>query len=100
MKKLLTVLFFVIPLHASLAFDENDHEDALKLNEAGKIVTLESILDQLHQRSSGRLLQVELHQQHGVPIYEVEVVDKDGLVWAYRFNATNGQFIDVTKDSD
>ncbi|NOZ52266.1 MAG: peptidase [Gammaproteobacteria bacterium] len=75
-----------------------DHDDARRLRDAGDIVSLESIIDAAKTHRQGRIIEVELETKRDKIIYEVEIVDEQGIVWELKFNAQNGQLLEHKKD--
>jgi uncharacterized membrane protein YkoI len=71
--------------------DDNDHEEALRLKESGEILPLESILENVRQYHSGKVLEVELEKEQGIVIYEIKILDDDGILWEVTVNAITGQ---------
>ncbi len=83
-----------IALSASAAWgDERDHDQAKRLKEAGKILPLEHIVQKAKAKYPGRLIELELEREHGRYIYEVELVDRGGVVWELKYDAQTGEFL-------
>lgn len=76
------------------AADDDDHYRARELREAGEIVPLEQILESARALVPGRVLEVELKQEHGVRVYGIEILDRDGRVWELEYAAGNGELIE------
>ena len=74
-----------------------DHERAHELKQQGQILPLEDILSQLPV-NAGRVLEVELEHEHGRMIYEIEVLNAQGQVNEYLFDAGNGQLLGIEVD--
>ena len=70
-----------------------DHDDARKLSEAGTIVPLERITEQVRARHIGTILEVELESEDQKHYYEVEVVDNAGIVRKLRYDAVTGELL-------
>lgn len=95
MKKMLQTLFvFMLIYCCGTAVADSDHLKAKALVEAGSILPLEQILKQVATDHPGHILEVEFEQEHGQYVYEVELVDKKGLVWELEYNAENGELIE------
>jgi len=75
----------------------DDHERARKLMEQGDILPLETILQKLPP-NEGRVLEVELEREHGQFVYEIEVLNTDGQVKEYIFNAMDGKLLGVENE--
>tara|TARA_R110001592_G_C13178807_1_gene750612 strand:+ start:1913 stop:2236 length:324 start_codon:yes stop_codon:yes gene_type:complete len=82
-------------LLASLSFSSSagDHEKVRDLVQSGNILPLETILERLKEKSSGRVIEVELEHKQGRLIYEIEQIDEHGVVREYDFDAANGELI-------
>jgi len=78
--------------------EQYTHEDARRLREAGDIVSLESIINTAKTYHEGRIIEVELEQKQDTLVYEVEIVDDQGIVWELYFDAKNGQLLEHKKD--
>jgi uncharacterized membrane protein YkoI len=76
-----------------------DHDDALHLRESGKILPLEQILDKAQQYHQGRVLEVELEKKRGLLVYEIELLDANGVVWEMKLNAVNGELVSEEKEN-
>jgi uncharacterized membrane protein YkoI len=77
---------------------QDDHERAKRLKDAGEIIPLEKILATVRKEQLGRLLEVELRDQQGRLIYEVEIVDAYGVVWYLHYDARQGTLLRTKKD--
>lgn len=75
-----------------------DHEEARKLLEAGEIAPLEKIIANLRKEGKGTLLEAELDVRQGRYVYEVEVLDENGRVWEYLFDAATAELIRRRRD--
>ncbi|MFQ5644288.1 MAG: PepSY domain-containing protein [Thiogranum sp.] len=93
---LLTISMALVPLHAAQADD--DHVEARRLLDSGEILPLEVILNGLRQRFPGRILDVELETEDGRILYEVEILDADGIVTEVYINARNGKVLSAKED--
>ena len=71
----------------------DDHENARKLVQSGQILPLDTILENLKKRTTGRVLEVEIERKKGRLIYEIEIVDEQGVVNEYVFDASTGVFL-------
>ncbi len=77
---------------------DDDHEQAQVMRASGDIVSLESVLDSLHGIREGRVIEAELEEKHGRYIYELELVDAEGTVWEYYFDARTGELLEHEQD--
>jgi uncharacterized membrane protein YkoI len=74
-------------------------DEALRLREQGLIVPLEQVLTLVDARyPDASLLEVELEEEEGVYIYEVELATKTGLVRELEIDATSGKILQDEAD--
>ena len=71
----------------TLAAAAGDHREARRLREAGEIVPLSRITDQV----GGRVLDVELERRGGGYVYEVEFLGPRGQVRTRYYDAHSGR---------
>lgn len=95
-------LVVIIPLLAlamtSASATEDDHDHAKRLVETGDILPLENLIEQARRLHPGRVLEVELENKRGRRIYEIELVDADGIVWEMKFDAQTGELLKTERD--
>lgn len=76
-----------------------DQDEALQLRQRGVILPLEQLLQQALDRHPGaKLLEAELEEKHGVYIYEVELLDTDGVVRELDLEAKTGRLLKDKED--
>ena len=80
-------------LNGSLAADES-HLEARQLAEEGKILSLQEIVQRIDPVQTGQILEVELEREHGLLIYEIELLDPDGTVWELKVDAASGEILE------
>lgn len=76
----------------------DDHDKAYELLRSGEILPLEKILEFTRKQVQGRILEVELEHEDDLLIYELEVLDKQGVVWEIKVDATTGLIIKQEQD--
>jgi uncharacterized membrane protein YkoI len=77
---------------------DDDHWEAHRLRQSGAILPLETILESLNRVRPGRILELELEQEHGAYIYEIELLDPQGQVWELEIDATSGELLDAERE--
>ncbi|KPK38517.1 MAG: hypothetical protein AMJ69_08245 [Gammaproteobacteria bacterium SG8_47] len=82
--------------HSSLA--DSDHDAARTLVEAGEILPLEAILSKAQGEYAGRVLEVELESKGRRRIYEIELIDEQGVVRELEYDAHSGELLRVKQD--
>ncbi len=102
----LIMLFLTITVSA----DDNEEEEYTPheikaLKTAGKITSLEHILDQLKPFGVARLLEVELiknqdHPDNSEYLYEIEYIDHQGMVLELEVDALTSQVLHLNEEDD
>lgn len=80
-------------LGASVLADDS-HLEARDLAREGKILPLQQILQRLDEVQPGQILEVELEREHGLLIYEIELLDEQGRVWEFEIDAASGEILE------
>ena len=95
LKLILVGLFitFSISLYA-----DDDHEEAKRLVESGDILALEDVLKSARKIQPGKVLEVELETKKGKKIYEIELLNSDGIVFELKFDAKTGKHLSTEKE--
>ncbi len=91
LNKAILISLLCFPL-VSLA-DDIDHDDAFRLQQAGEILPLESIIQKAKQYHDGKVLEVELEKRRGKLVYEIKILDKEGVLWEMKLNAVDGSVV-------
>ncbi len=76
----------------------DDHERARAAVLAGQRLPLSSILAAIESRYGGRILEIELDDDNGRPIYEIELLDDRGRVLELEVDAATGEILDSEYD--
>ncbi|MEJ2141066.1 MAG: PepSY domain-containing protein [Gammaproteobacteria bacterium] len=88
----------VVLLVANPVLADSDYDRAQQLRQVGEILPLETILQKLHTSHPGKVLEVELENEHGQVIYEIEILDNKGKVRKVKVNAKTGELLQQKKD--
>ncbi|TRX74990.1 PepSY domain-containing protein [Pseudomonas mangiferae] len=76
-----------------------DQDEALKLRETGTIAPLDRLLQSALTRYPGAtLLEAELEEEHGVYVYEVELLTREGVVRELELDAHDGRLLKDEED--
>jgi uncharacterized membrane protein YkoI len=75
------------------------HDKAKQLKDAGEILPLESVIKMATSKKPGRVIEAELKNSRGGYVYEIELVDKSGVVWELRYDAKSGELISTKEDN-
>lgn len=77
-----------LPAHAT------DQDEALSLRREGKVKPLELLIGNVFQRHpDARILEVELEQENGTKIYEIEILTVTGEVREVEIDASTGELL-------
>ena len=95
MNKSLAILLALLILSSNIAYADNpkDHDQARQALESGQILPLRKILETIESHYSGQVLEIELDRQHGRWIYEIKMLQKDGLRIKLKVDAADGTVI-------
>lgn len=91
--------FFVLALVGSVSAGDLSQDEALRLRDQGRIMSLEkllSLVDKRHPQSS--LLEVELEEDDDIYIYDVELATREGVVRELEIDATTGAILKDEED--
>ncbi|MDV7211500.1 PepSY domain-containing protein [Azotobacter beijerinckii] len=76
-----------------------DQDQALRLRQEGVIQPLEQLVQNALGRYPGaRLLEVELEEEHGIYVYEVELLTASGVVRELELDARDGRLLEDEED--
>ena len=78
--------------------DDDDHERARQLQAAGTILPLEAIVQRARLDYGGRILEVELENEDGKHIYEIELLADDGIVRELKYDAHSGALLQAERE--
>lgn len=100
LKKFITFTSIVIlALAVSVSAKDLSSSEALRLREQGRILSLEQLLDLIEKRHpQSSLLEVELEEDDGIYLYEVELATKQGVVRELEINAATGAILQDEED--
>jgi uncharacterized membrane protein YkoI len=91
MKIFLLAMLLLFPL-AGLC-DDIDHDEAYRLQQSGDILPLERILEKARQYHDGKVLEVELERKRKAFVYEIKILDNEGILWEMKINAMDGSLV-------
>ncbi|WP_372964506.1 PepSY domain-containing protein [Marinobacter sp.] len=83
----LLLLSVALPLTA----DDDDHERARHALEAGEILSLGTIINQLERKQPGQILEVELERKDGRWVYEIKQLREGGKLVKIELDASNAE---------
>lgn len=88
---------FTLPVKAG---EDVSHLEARKLQAAGEILSFEKITEIARKIKLGEILETELERSRksDLYIYEVEILDVNGVVWELDINAKTGELMKIEID--
>lgn len=84
------MLAFASPAHAG----DDDHDRARAAVERGAILTLNRILEVAARDTPGRVIDVELDEDDGRYVYEVEIIGHGGQIVEMKIDAASGRILE------
>lgn len=96
--KYLVSLIALFVFFTQLTLADTDYNQAKKMLDAGEILSLEQILTKVSKHTPGRILELELEIEGEQPLYEIELIDTEGIVWELKVNAKTAKLIERKQD--
>ena len=75
-----------------------DGIDGRILEQNGEILKLRQVIEIINESSPGRVLEVELSQENERYIYEIEILDHNGVIWEHKIDAKSGDLLKREKE--
>jgi uncharacterized membrane protein YkoI len=72
---------------------EVQSDQALQWLEEGKVLPFESLMKRHKKRLEGRLLDLEVEEEDGRIIYELEILRADSIVYEVKIDAQSGKWL-------
>lgn len=91
---IISVLAGICLLAAALAGTDaiaQRHEFARGLKDAGQIVPLSRITERARRQYGGRVLEADLKDRGGRYVYQIELLDRQGVVHELEYDARSGE---------
>lgn len=70
-----------------------DHDQARQALAAGEILSLSKIIEKIESNYVGQILEVELERKDGRWLYEIKILQQDGLKIKLKVNAADGMLL-------
>ena len=77
--------------------NESDHELARQALQAGKVLPLRTVLDQVERQYQGQVLKVEFEHDDGRYIYEIRLLQADGRMAKLKVDAVDGKLLSIKR---
>lgn len=71
----------------------DDHDRARSAVQAGRVLPLRTILDNVARDYPGDVIETELEDMHGDPVYEIKLISPEGMVMKLVYDARDGTLI-------
>ncbi|TLS67912.1 PepSY domain-containing protein [Mariprofundus erugo] len=88
------VLAMVVVISTTAMALADDADRVRQLRSTDSIMPLATIVKMVEARYPGKLLDVELEEEHGKVVYEIEFLGDDHQVHHLEIDARSGSFID------
>lgn len=75
-----------------------DIDEVMRLKESGAIMSLEDLLEKVRREYPGRIIEIELEKENGKYVYEIDLVDENGIVWELELDASTGDLLKLKRD--
>ena len=93
-KRFLFLMTLVAASISALAPAGETHLEARRLVEKGVIRPLDEIMAEIREQHPGRILEAELERRRETGyVYEIELLDEEGVVWELKVDATSGELL-------
>ncbi|MFP4079303.1 MAG: PepSY domain-containing protein [Ectothiorhodospira sp.] len=70
-----------------------DHDQVLQLRSSGEILPMAEILDRAGQVVRGEFIEAELERERGRHVYELKILDADGVLHKLYMDARSGELL-------
>ena len=94
MRRWLLIPFLVLAMAPPALADDDDHDRARAAVARGDILPLSRILDIAKRDTPGRVIDVDLDEDDGRYIYEIEIIDGRGRMVEMKLDAASGRIIE------
>jgi uncharacterized membrane protein YkoI len=92
------MLLPLVAISASIGLADEDYGTARALVERGEILSLDQILAKAGQHLQGRILEIEVEQERGRYLYEIELLDNSGVVKELQIDAASGVLLKIERE--
>jgi uncharacterized membrane protein YkoI len=94
-----SVALFLVLLCFTADARDLDQDEALQLRQQGVILPFEQLVEQAMRLYPGaKLLEVELEEEKGAYVYEVELLTAQGVVRELKFDARDSRLLKDKED--
>lgn len=75
------------------ARDDHDHDRARRAVEEGRMLPLREIMARAEAAYPGQIVEAELEQKGGAPVYEIKIVTNAGRLMKLHYDARTGALL-------
>lgn len=99
-RSLSSLMLILLPLTLAAQPIAPDYETARQAVDRGDMLPLEQILSRIEARHPGRIVEVELEDEDGLWLYEIEVLTPEGRLIEIELDARTGAILGYEEDDD
>ncbi|WP_408593792.1 PepSY domain-containing protein [Paracoccus marcusii] len=99
-RSLSSLMLILLPLTLAAQPIAPDYETARQAVDRGDMLPLEQILARIEARHPGRIVEVELEEEDGLWLYEIEVLTPEGRLIEIELDARTGAILGYEEDDD
>lgn len=92
---ILCLLTFACTLPLVSLADDDEWRELHEQVEAGELLPLSEIMETLRREYKGEVIEVELEDEAGARVYEIELLGPDGQVVEFLLDAATGEIIGI-----
>ncbi|QEY58203.1 peptidase [Pseudomonas sp. C27(2019)] len=90
---------FFVAASGQISARDLSQDEALRLRQEGTILSSQTLIERaLERHPKAHLLELELEEEHGRYIYEIELLTVQGQVRELKFDASNGDLLEDEED--
>lgn len=83
----------------SIAADKNS-VDLGEMLKSGAIMPLDAVIQKVTAQHPGKITEIELNQERGGAVYELDILDDKGVKTEYKVDAKSGEVLSSKLDKD
>jgi uncharacterized membrane protein YkoI len=95
---LLLAAGFMLVIMSGASAGDDDHEAARRALEQGRALPLPEIIAKVAQQVPGKVIDVELEDEDGTPVYDLKVLSPQGRLQEIEVEAATGKILKIEDD--
>lgn len=72
--------------------------DVRSLEKKGEIIKLSQLLEKINKNYLGRIINIELRRNNNRLIYDLQIIDSQGVIWKLSLDAKTGTLLQRNKE--